>query len=106
MSGISIAMGTEIAQRCRLTLWSRRPRTTGDSLMKTDAQLQHDVLQELKWDASVDETHIGISAKDGVITLTGHVPSYGEKYAAEKAAKRVSGVKAIANEIDVKLPGS
>lgn len=72
----------------------------------TDTDLQRDVLDELKWEASVNVAHIGVSVKDGVVTLTGHVPSYAEKYAAEKAAKRVYGVRAVANEIDVKLPGS
>ena len=74
--------------------------------MKTDMDLQHDVLDELKWEPSVNAAHIGVTAKDGIVTLTGHVPSYAEKYAAEKAAKRVYGVKAVANELDVKLPGS
>jgi osmotically-inducible protein OsmY len=74
--------------------------------MKTDMDLQHDVLDELKWEPSVNAAHIGVSVKDGVVTLTGHVPSYAEKYAAERAAKRVYGVKAVADELDVKLPGS
>src|ERR1700704_3174059 len=74
--------------------------------MKTDIELQRDVLEELKWEPSVTAAHIGVSVKDGIVTLTGHVPSYAEKYAAEKAAKRVHGVKAVANELDVKLPGS
>ena len=72
----------------------------------TDAQLQRDVLDELKWEPSVDAAHIGVSVKEGIVTLTGHVSSYAEKYAAERAAKRVYGVKAVANELDVKLPGS
>jgi osmotically-inducible protein OsmY len=72
----------------------------------SDIDLQQDVLDELKWEPSVNAPHIGVAAKDGVVTLTGHVSSYAEKYAAEKAAKRVHGVRAIANEIDVKLPGS
>ena len=72
----------------------------------TDSELQQTVLDELKWEPSVNAAHIGVSVKDGVVTLTGHVPSYAEKYAAEKAAKRVYGVKAVANELDVKLPGS
>jgi osmotically-inducible protein OsmY len=71
-----------------------------------DLDLQRDVLDELKWEPSVNAAHIGVSVKDGVVTLTGHVSSYAEKYAAEKAAKRVYGVQAVANEIDVKLPGS
>ena len=78
----------------------------GAITMKTDTQLQHDVLEELKWEPSVNVAHIGVSARDGVVSLTGHVPSYGEKYAAEKAAKRVYGVQAVADELDVKLPGS
>ena len=72
--------------------------------MKTDSELQRDVLDELKWEPSVDAAHIGVSAKDGVVTLSGHVSSYAEKFAAERAAKRVLGVRAVANEIDVKLP--
>jgi osmotically-inducible protein OsmY len=72
----------------------------------SDYQLQRDVLDELKWEPEVEASHIGVSVKDGVVTLTGHVPSYGEKYAAEKAAKRVLGVKGVANELDVKLPGT
>ena len=71
----------------------------------TDADLQRDVLEELKWEPSVDADHVGVSVKDGVVTLTGHVSSFAEKYAAERAAKRVHGVKAVANELDVKLPG-
>jgi osmotically-inducible protein OsmY len=74
--------------------------------MKTDTELQRDVLDELKWEPSVNAAHVGVTVKDGVVTLTGHVSSYAEKYAAEKAAKRVYGVKAVANELDVKLPGS
>jgi osmotically-inducible protein OsmY len=74
--------------------------------MKSDRDLQHDVLEELKWEPSVNAAHIGVTAKDGVITLTGQIPSYAEKYGAEKAAKRVYGVKAVADELDVKLPGS
>jgi len=72
----------------------------------SDTELQHDVLDELKWEPSVNPAHIGVAVKDGIVTLTGHVSSYAEKYAAEKAAKRLHGVRAIANELDVKLPGS
>jgi osmotically-inducible protein OsmY len=73
---------------------------------KTDIELQSDVLDELKWDPTVNAANIGVSSKKGVITLSGHVPSYAEKYAAERVAKRVSGVEAVADELDVKLPGS
>jgi osmotically-inducible protein OsmY len=72
----------------------------------SDIDLQRDVLDELKWEPSVNAAHIGVSVKDGVVTLSGHVTSFAEKYAAERAAKRVHGVRAVANEIDVKLPGS
>jgi osmotically-inducible protein OsmY len=72
----------------------------------SDTELQRDILDELKWEPSVDAAHVGVTVKDGVVTLTGHVSSYWEKYAAEKAAKRVHGVQAVANELDVKLPGS
>jgi osmotically-inducible protein OsmY len=72
----------------------------------TDTELQRAVLDELKWEPSVEATHIGVAVKDGVVTLTGHVSSFAEKYAAERAAKRVYGVKAVANELDVKLPFS
>ena len=72
----------------------------------SDTELQQDVLDELKWEPSVNAAHIGVSVKDGVVTLTGHVSSYAERYGAERAAKRVHGVHAIANELDVKLPGS
>jgi osmotically-inducible protein OsmY len=74
--------------------------------MKTDLALQQDVLDELKWEPSVNAAHIGVTVKDGIVTLSGHVPSFVEKYAAERAAKRVYGVKAVADELDVKLPSS
>jgi osmotically-inducible protein OsmY len=72
--------------------------------MKPDLTLQEDLAEELAFDPSVDASAIGIAAKDGVVTLTGKVPSYADKIAAEKAAKRVAGVKAIATEIEVELP--
>jgi VCBS repeat-containing protein len=74
--------------------------------MKTDIELKHDVEHELKWEPSVNEAHIGVTVKGGVVILTGHVPAYAEKYAAERAAKRVYGVRAVADELDVKLPSS
>src|SRR5690242_4230739 len=72
----------------------------------TDREIQEDVIRELHWDPTVDATQVGVSAKDGVVTLTGNVTSYAEKYAAEAAAKRVHGVRAVANELEVKLPRS
>jgi osmotically-inducible protein OsmY len=73
--------------------------------MKSKEQLQRDVQDELKWEPSLDEAGIGVSVHDGVVTLDGHVLSYSERTAAEKAAKRVFGVHAVANDLDVKLPG-
>jgi osmotically-inducible protein OsmY len=74
--------------------------------MKTDTQLQHDVQAELEWEPSVNASQIGVSAKDGVATLTGYVSHYAEKIAADRAAKRVYGVKAVANDIEVHLVGT
>ena len=74
--------------------------------MKTDTQLQQDVIAELKWEPSVNAAQIGVEVKDGIVTLAGHVSSYAEKWDAERAAQRVSGVKALAIEMDVKLAGS
>jgi len=73
--------------------------------MKTDTQLQHDVIAELKWEPSIKAEHIGVEVEDGVVTLAGHVDSYGEKWHAERAAQRVAGVMALTVEIEVKLPG-
>ena len=70
--------------------------------MKTDAKIKDDVLQELAWQLGVDKTDIGVIVKDGVVTLTGVVDSYTKKIGAEKAAKSVYGVKAIAEDIEVK----
>ena len=61
--------------------------------MKTDSELQRDVLDELKWEPSINAAHIGVSVNDGIVTLSGHVTSYWEKYVAERAAKRVYGVR-------------
>jgi osmotically-inducible protein OsmY len=75
--------------------------------MKTDAQLKDDVTEELRWDPQIsDADAIGVGVKDGAVILSGHVPSYGEKLAAGQAAERVNGVKAIANDLKVELPGA
>lgn len=69
--------------------------------MKNDVELQRHVLEELDWDPSVDAAKIGVTANAGVVTLTGEVPVYTEKLLAEKVAKGVHGVRAVANEIAV-----
>jgi osmotically-inducible protein OsmY len=71
-----------------------------------DEALQEDVIQELKWDPEVDAAHIGVAVKDGAVTLSGHVSTFAEKWAAVKAAERVEGVVAVADEIKVKLSSS
>lgn len=73
--------------------------------MKTDLQLQRDVQEQLVWDPTVAASQIGVMAKDSVVTLTGSVPSYAEKLAAERVAKRFYGVRAVANDIEVKILG-
>ena len=74
--------------------------------MKSDKQLQQDVIDDLKWDPSVDCSKIGVAASGGVVTLTGSVPSYFQKQNTEHIVKRVAGVKAVANDIEVRLPSS
>jgi osmotically-inducible protein OsmY len=73
--------------------------------MQTDEQIQTDVLEELRIDPAVDATQIGVAARDGVVTLTGSVASFAEKIAAEEAAKRVYGVRGVAEEILVRPIG-
>jgi osmotically-inducible protein OsmY len=69
--------------------------------MKTDSDLQKDVLTELAWDPLVPEARVGVAVSQGVVTLTGHLDTYSEKVAARRAAERVSGMKAVALEIEV-----
>jgi osmotically-inducible protein OsmY len=75
------------------------------SIRKSDSQIQQDVLRELKWDARVEETEVGVEVDKGVVTLTGTVSSWAKKVAAEEAAHRVYGVLDVANDIVVKTPG-
>jgi osmotically-inducible protein OsmY len=73
--------------------------------MNTDHKLKTDVTAELAFEPSVNADHIGVTVEDGVVTLSGHVEHYWQKSAAERAAGRVQGVRAIAEEIEVRLPG-
>ncbi len=73
--------------------------------MKTDLQIQHDVMAELEWDPRVDSSRIGVAVKEGVVELSGIMPSFLQKIEAEKAARRVAGVVAIAQELQVHYPG-
>ncbi len=74
--------------------------------MKTDAEIRRNVESELQWDPSVDDKRIGVAVSDAVVTLTGDVPHYSGRWAAEDAVKRVAGVRAIANDIQIKIPAS
>lgn len=75
--------------------------------MKTDMQLKKDVLAELEWDPAIaNAAAIGVEVVDGIVTLAGHLNSYSEKLAAERAVERVAGVKGIALDIDISLPGA
>ncbi|MDM0090111.1 MULTISPECIES: BON domain-containing protein [unclassified Variovorax] len=70
---------------------------------RTDVDIQNEVLAELKWEPRVQSNEIGVAVKDGVVTLTGFVDSYTKRWAAEEASHRVRGVKAVANDIEVRL---
>jgi len=74
--------------------------------MKTDSELQQDVMNELKWEPTIKAAEIGVGVTDGVVTLSGYVDSVYKKWAAERAAARVFGVKAVAEELKVRLPSS
>lgn len=74
--------------------------------MKSDTVLQKDVIDELRWDPRIKEKEIGVAAKDGVVTVTGSVESFAERWAVERAIERVAGVRVVANEIEVRLPSS
>jgi osmotically-inducible protein OsmY len=72
--------------------------------MRSDIDIKRDVEAELRWNPDIDATDIAVSVKDGVVTLSGFVRSYAQKFEAEQTAKRVNGVRAVANDIEVRLP--
>jgi osmotically-inducible protein OsmY len=72
--------------------------------MRPDSDIKRDVEDELRWDPNIDPTDIAVAVKSAVVTLTGFVRSYAEKFAAERAAKRVEGVVGVANDLEVRLP--
>ena len=74
--------------------------------MKTDSQLQRDVLDQLEWEPSIREAEIGAAVKEGVVTLSGYVDTFAEKWATTRAVERLNGVKAVADDLEVKLPSS
>jgi osmotically-inducible protein OsmY len=76
------------------------------AVKKTDAEIQQDVIRELKWDPRVEETEVGVEVDNGIVTLTGTVSSWAKRLAAKEAAHRVFGVLDVANDVTVKVPGS
>lgn len=74
--------------------------------MRTDSEIQKDVMEELKWEPFLNSSEIGVAVKNGVVTLSGLVDSYSKKISAEKAAKRVAGVKAVAEDVKIRLSGT
>jgi len=72
--------------------------------MKSDTVLQRDVIEEIRWDPRIRNKEIGVAARDGVVTLTGPVESYGQRWAVEHAVEGVQGVRVVANELEVRLP--
>ncbi|HTU42547.1 MAG TPA: BON domain-containing protein [Candidatus Aquilonibacter sp.] len=73
------------------------------TMVHTDEEIQENVMAELKWDAKLQPNEIGVTVKDGIVTLTGWVDSFLKKWSAEDVALKVSGVKAVANDLEVKL---
>ncbi len=73
--------------------------------MKTDAELRHDVERELEWDGGIDARNVAVSARNGVVTLAGDVPSLSDKWHAENVVKRIAGVAGIANELQIRPLG-
>lgn len=74
--------------------------------VKSDREIQEDVLGELRWDSRIRQAEVGVEVDDGVVTLTGTVDSWAKKLAAKEAAHRVAGVRDVADDVRVKLPGS
>jgi osmotically-inducible protein OsmY len=77
----------------------------GVSIMRSDSDIRRDVEGELRWDPDIDATDIAVTVNNGVVTLAGFVRSFMQKYQAEADAKRVAGVVAVANDIEIRLPG-
>jgi len=80
--------------------------TATSSTSRTDEKTQREVIDELGWDARVQPNEIGVAVKNGIVTLTGWVDSYAKKWAAERSAHRLRGVRAVANDVEVRLTGA
>ncbi len=77
-----------------------------NSPMKSDLKIKQDVIAELVWDSAIDAAQIGVEVNNGVVTLAGHLNSFAEKWYAKRAVQRITGVKALAMDVDITLPGS
>jgi osmotically-inducible protein OsmY len=84
---------------------SEPPQGKSGSNMRSDSDIKRDVEDELRWDPNIHADDIAVAVKSGVVTLTGFVTTYTQKFAAERAAKRVAGVVGLANDLEVRLPG-
>src|SRR3977135_753911 len=89
---------------CSPSVRERASNSKAEAIMRSDSDIERDVKEELEWDPDLDATDIAVSVKKGVITLTGFVKSYTDKFEAEAAAKRVAGVAGVANDLEVRLP--
>src|ERR1700754_987984 len=94
----------ETASQSPNALRGIRALTPPEASMRSDSEIERDVKDELQWDPDLDASDIAVSVKNGVVTLAGFVKSYTDKYEAEAAAKRVAGVTAVANDIEVRMP--
>src|SRR5512132_3959974 len=100
-----MGMTSLVAGACRdVRATIRRTGFVPEADMRSDMDLQKDVAAELKWEPRLREDEIGVTVRDGVVTLTGFVPDYAQRRVAAKAAERVVGVRAVAQELVVKVP--
>jgi osmotically-inducible protein OsmY len=74
--------------------------------MRSDSDIQKDITQEFKWDPRLQNDDLAVGVRDGVVTLAGYVRSYADKVTAERVASRIKGIKAVANDVEIKLPSS
>jgi osmotically-inducible protein OsmY len=103
----NVMAGLGVATHCRNGLAECRERainSRAEAVMRSDSDIERDVKEELEWDPDLDASDIAVSVKKGVVTLAGFVKSYTDKYEAESAAKRVVGVSAVANDLEVRMP--
>src|SRR5882672_12395577 len=84
----------------------RAPLNSKEDVMRTDMEIQKDVVAALRWEPSLRDDDIAVGVRDGVVTLAGFVDSYADKWRAERIASKVKGIKAVVNDLEVRLPSS